>query len=126
MSYHLFLDDIRLPGEVTWVQLPTPLEPWKIVRNFDQFVSAIKCHGLPEFIAFDHDLSYEHYLTAGEETINYSTFGEKTGLDCAKWLVEYCRDLKVPLPRYVVHSMNPAGCRNIESYLDSYSRISQL
>lgn len=40
---------------------------------------------------------------------------EKTGYDCAKWMIEYyCLDMKLPLPEIFVHSMNPVGCENIE------------
>ena len=70
----LYLDDIRVPDG-----------DWVIVRSYNEFISHIKQYGLPEFISFDHDLADEHY--AGE---NYKNFKEKTGLDCARWLLVYC------------------------------------
>jgi hypothetical protein len=42
---------------------------------------------------------------------------EKTGYDCAKWLVEYCVEHGLKFPEYVVHSMNPVGKENILSYV---------
>jgi hypothetical protein len=48
---------------------------------------------------------------------------EKTGMDCAKWLVDYCIDNKKELPDYVVHSMNPAGRENIKSLLDQFKEF---
>ena len=44
---------------------------------------------------------------------------EKTGLDCAKFLVEYCADENLPLPEYLAHSANPAGKENIEKFLEN-------
>ena len=52
-----------------------------------------------------------------EEMILKFGIMENTGLDCAKWLVEYCLDNNTKLPDYIVHSANPAGKENIEKYL---------
>jgi hypothetical protein len=54
---YIFLDDERIPTDVTWAILPKTGH-WHIVRNYDQFVELLK--GLdeaPTFIAFDHDLA---------------------------------------------------------------------
>ena len=53
----------------------------------------------------------------------YSSFKEKTGNDCAKWLSEYCVKNVVPLPDYYVHSMNPVGKENILSTLKSCEKV---
>ena len=42
---------------------------------------------------------------------------EKTGFDCAKWLVDWCLENSLKLPDFVVHSANPIGKQNIQSYL---------
>jgi len=126
MHYYLFLDDVRVPKNVTWVNLP--LVNWTIVRNYDQFVEMIKNNGLPEYIAYDHDLSNEQYNSAmyseNPEDYNklYSTFTEKTGYDCAKWLVDHCIETDQTIPEYSVHSMNPIGKANIISYIEGYKR----
>lgn len=88
----LYLDDIRA--------VPTG---YFLVTSYDEFVSFLKEHGLPIFISFDHDL--------GEE---------KTGYDCAKFLVEYCLDHVETLPDYKVHSQNPVGKENIEKLLENF------
>jgi hypothetical protein len=44
---------------------------------------------------------------------------EKTGLDCAKFLVEYCMSVGSLLPEYLVHSANPTGKQNIQAYLEN-------
>lgn len=112
--YNLFLDDERLPQRVTWVNLPSG--PWVVVRNYKEFCDYISMHGLPQFVTFDHDLSIEdqnkHPITG--------VFKEKTGMDCAKWLVEYCMKNNRKFPEYEVHSMNVIGKVNIKSYVESF------
>lgn len=114
MSYKLFLDDIRLPKDVKWMQMP--LGPWAIVRSHDEFVKHIMQRGLPDFISFDHDLADEHY-TGGAK---YDKYKEKTGYESAKWLVEYCMEYELHLPEYQVHSLNPIGKENIIGYLENF------
>lgn len=54
-----------------------------------------------------------------------STFSEKTGYDCAKWLVDYCIDNKLTLPKHVyVHSMNPVGKKNIQMLFTNFNNWS--
>lgn len=130
MVYNIFLDDVRIPSKVTWVKLP-PVE-WTIVRNYDEFVNVIKKQGMPSFIAFDHDLGEAHYnpsmYSDNKEDYNklYDTFKERTGYDCAKWSVDYCMEQGLVFPEYVVHSMNPIGKTNIESYIEGYRRSASL
>ena len=107
--YNLFLDDFRSP-----MSLKTTLA-WETVRNYNEFTRIISSRGLPDFISFDHDLCIE-------DINKQEGFKEKTGLDCAKWLVEYCMKKKLPLPRWQVHSLNVEGKKNIESYLRSYEK----
>jgi len=94
--YRLFLDDERDP--------PSDGQEWIVVRTFDAAIAYVAANGMPGFISFDHDL--------GEE---------KTGYDFAKWLVDWLEENHIP-PEfdYYVHSQNPVGAANIESYLDGY------
>ncbi len=79
-SYYIFLDDIRYPEDVTWVQIPK--YEWTIARDFFQFRDIIKIKGIPSFICYDHDLGAQHYrdLKTILETnkIDYSKYKEKT------------------------------------------------
>ena len=121
MYYNLFLDDIRFPKDVTWVELP--LVKWTIVRNYKEFVYTIKINGLPNFVSFDHDLSSMHYTDVfNGSKLNYSAYTEKTGYECAKFLVEYCITNNLKFPNYTIHSMNPIGKQNIISYVESYKK----
>ena len=139
--YHLFLDDERRPGDVTWVRLPFSV--YEVVRNYDEFVNIITNHGIPKFVSFDHDLAYEHYEVMLKEVnaSKYTAFvpdeegglnltfdygKEKTGYDCAKFLVDQCINLGVRFPEYEVHSMNPVGSKRIRDYIEwSKSKIKE-
>jgi len=98
-------------------------EKWIVVRNYEEFVNYITNNGLPYLISFDHDLADEHYdpsMYSGNYDDVAKNFKEKTGMDCAKWLVDYCIDRSEKLPKYVIHSMNPVGAQNILSYLNNF------
>lgn len=124
----LFLDDIRIPKDCANGLVPSMfnklywMNDWVIVRSFNEFVDWITVNGLPEFISFDHDLADVHYtMDFSKDSSNQNT--EKTGLDCAKWLGDYCIDFDVKLPDYIVHSQNPVGKLNIQGYLDNVRKF---
>jgi hypothetical protein len=121
-NYNLFLDDVRIPTQVTWVDLPIN-QHYTIVRNYNEFVDLITLRGLPKFVSYDHDLADSHYGDGLRgDNINYNKYVEKTGYDAAKWLVNECMKKGVKHPPYVVHSMNPVGKQNIINYVESYNR----
>ncbi len=124
----LFLDDIRIPKDCTNGLVPSHMNKfywendWSIVRSFNEFVDWIQKNGLPDLISFDHDLADVHYIMGfSKHSENQDT--EKTGYDCAKWLGEYCMDNKKSLPNFVVHSQNPVGKQNINSYLNNVNKF---
>lgn len=126
MSYYLLLDDIRSITDVLiYTKLPTiPNDEWVIVRSYKEFVDTIIKNGLPTYITYDHDLSDNHYGHGlHNDQIPYEKYTEKTGMHCAKWLVEYCMKYGVKHPKYTVHSMNPVGKFNIISYIESYNKL---
>lgn len=129
MKTLLWLDDIRDPKTETWLKDFAPYYTisgdvvW--VKNFNEFVDYIIEHPMPDLIAFDHDL--------GEDiSLNKIFYGmtkrqarkekklEKSGMDAAKWLIEYCMDNDIELPMWIVQSANPVGRDNINSLLLSY------
>lgn len=121
----LYLDDIRTPT----VNLPNA-HPWAVVRNYDEFVAYIETHGIPDLISLDHDLASEHMddhfaqlAKFGSQFPDYQAYTEKTGLDCAKWLCEYCQKNNVSLKSVSVHSHNPVGSTNIQSYINGFKRF---
>ena len=90
----VFLPDRKRNDTVIWI------------RDYKTFKRRIIEFLLPDVIWFDHDL--------GEE---------KTGKDCANFLVDYCLDRGVPLPEYHSQSQNPVGKENILKLLDSYDKF---
>jgi len=152
MSYNLFLDDIRFPYidpknrsyydkhdtpediemgislfefmsayEYTNFE-PFKTEEWVIVRNYKEFCEYIEKHGIPEFVAFDHDLADVHYGADQAGVIDYDNFEEKTGYDCAKWLGEYCMDNNEKYPEFYIHSMSQVGKENIFYFIKNHKK----
>lgn len=103
------------------------------VINYDQFTEWITENGLPKAISFDHDLAEQHYVPSDLhldyeaskkwQEDNYQYYTERTGYDCAKWLVEYCMDRSQHLPIYSIHSQNPVGADNIKGLLNNFERF---
>lgn len=127
--YNLFLDDVRTPESTYKYTLKDVyiLKEWSIVRSYEAFVAHITTHGLPKLISFDHDLAKAHYhesMYKGREVyMKYiETTTEKTGYDCAKWLVEYCINNNLNLPNFMIHSMNPVGGENIQMLLENFKK----
>ena len=110
-KYNLFLDDVRVPTDVTWANIPAD-QHYSLVRSYKEFVDLITLRGVPKFVCYDHDLA------------DCDNIIEKTGYDCAQWLVAYCFfEKNIKHPPYVVHSLNPIGKQNIESYINSYNKM---
>lgn len=116
MKKLLWLDDFRDPSERLFLLDYTDVV-W--VKDYEEFCEYLDNNDLPDAISFDHDLADEHY----DSTILTVDYKEKTGLDCAKKLVEVCEERSQPLPRCIVHSMNPVGSRNIYDYLVNYEKF---
>lgn len=123
----LWLDDVRDPYEHDWLIFSPILPPFDVfwARSYEDFVKFITRNGLPDAICFDHDLGGDvqrEKVSKGmsKRQARLERQGTKTGMDCAKWLVEYCLDKKMPLPRYNIQSANPAGKANIDGLLQSF------
>ena len=113
----LYLDDVRTPKDTDW----------KVVRSYDEFVAHIRLHGLENYdlISLDHDLGdtamNEYYNNVHPNyTLDYNNIQEKTGMDCAKFLVAESMTTGKPLPAIYVHSANPIGSANIMGYINNY------
>lgn len=105
MPWNLFIDDERFP--------PNDYREWVICRNHFEVFERVLEQGMPSYISFDHDLGEDNW----------------TGYDIAKELVNI--DMKTIDPAYkfsdnftfYVHSQNPIGKKNIESYLNNYLSV---
>jgi hypothetical protein len=120
---YLYLDDVRIPTE----------GEWEVVRNYDEFVAHIKLNGLEnyEVISLDHDLGesamQEYYTnTKPNFSLDYNNIKEKTGMDCARFLVAESMTKSIPLPQIYVHSANPIGSSNIIGYINNYFRNQKM
>ena len=122
-KYNIFLDDIRVPTDVTWANIPAD-QHYSLVRSYKEFVDLITLRReVPKYVCYDHDLADTHYGHGlNNNEIPYESYKEKTGYDAAKWLVNYCMERGIKHPSYVVHSLNPIGKQNIESYINSYNK----
>ncbi|QEG22229.1 cyclic-phosphate processing receiver domain-containing protein [Mariniblastus fucicola] len=103
----LWLDDERNPAEQRW-QSCFPIQHATIqwVKSYAEFAEWILEHSIPDAICFDHDLG-----------------DGPSGMDCAKWLVDFCLDHDEKLPQWNIQSANPIGKRNIEALLKSFERV---
>ena len=109
--YNLFLDDFRTPMMAyahTKEQMFLNYK-WEIVKNYEEFCDYINKNGVPKFVSFDHDLADEHYV----QNMTNQEYSEKTGYDCAKFLINYCEKHNIDFPNYYVHSANPIGAKRI-------------
>jgi len=129
MKHKIYLDDVR-----------TPLDPdWIVVRSYDEFVEKVKQLGIEniETVSLDHDLGdsamQEYYTNVSPNyALNYANIKEKTGYDCAKWLIDFWLDShdlesayirKAPdigFPTVYTHSANPIGSANIMGYINNF------
>jgi hypothetical protein len=133
MQYKIYLDDVRTPVDQ---------KSWIVVRNFDEFVKKVDELGLKNIsiISLDHDLgdsAMQEYFTnvSPNFKLDYDNIVEKTGMDCAKWLVNHFydnnedwinqnrfdkRNTPIKFPTVYTHSANPIGSANIMGYINNF------
>lgn len=117
-KHKIYLDDVRTPTD----------KSWKVVRNYNQFVNSIMYLGLEniEEISLDHDLGPEamdEYFNNVKPNFHLDyehIVNEKTGYDCAKYVINMCIDKDIIPPIIYVHSANPIGSANIMGYVNNY------
>jgi hypothetical protein len=123
MKYKIYLDDVRTPIEAS---------EWITVRSYEEFITKVSEIGLEniELISLDHDLGPSamrewHSNVFHNYQLNYNNITEKTGMDCAKWLIEEWLDGK-PAPTVKIHSANAIGSANMMGIINNYRRIHGL
>ena len=129
--YNLFLDDIRVPNDCRLYKVPgMPNDnwiysdmKWVIVKNYNEFIKTISDKFIndefPSTISFDHDLADVDDEKSGLICVK---FNEKTGHDCAKWLLNFCIENDIEMPKCWVHSMNTIGNLNIRRTIEDWNR----
>jgi hypothetical protein len=118
----IYLDDVRTPIDKDWI----------VVRNYDQFILTVQEIGLANIgvISLDHDLgdsamSEWHTNVYHNYKLDYDNITEKTGYDCAKWLVEQWLNGE-PVCDVYTHSANAIGSANIMGYINNYRHVNRL
>jgi hypothetical protein len=101
MRWFLFLDDVRMPAEV--IGTHANLNDFTIARSSKEAIALVKERGLPLGMYLDHDLG-----------------GEDTTMIFLKEMVSLFPE--GPCPAYLIHSGNPVGKKNIDSFLLSWER----
>lgn len=135
MKHKIFLDDVRVPKDPEWI----------LVKNYDEFVEKIQEIGLSNIsvISLDHDLGesamaeYFNNVKPNYE-LDYDNITEKTGLDCAKWMINHYIENRTQkshptmdglyvdtkqefiFPQIYSHSANPIGAANIIGYVNNF------
>ncbi len=123
MKYSIYLDDIRVPNDPSWI----------LCKNYEEFVKTVSEIGLENIdtISLDHDLgdsAMEEYFNNVSKNyiLNYDNIHEKTGYDCAKWLVDLSIDTGIKIPKVYTHSANPIGSANIMGYINNFLKNKRL
>ena len=102
MTWNLFLDDER---QTTYVD-PNGERMWFVARSTEEAKDLVIDLGFPWFMSLDHDLG-----------------PDDTTMKFLNWLVwEYGGNAITHVPDYQIHSANPIGSRNIESFMESWKR----
>lgn len=100
-------------------RIERPLLSWIVVRSYSEFVTMIQRNGIPCTISFDHDLHPEHYVEGSSGTQpRYEHYKEKTGYECLKWLISYCKQKGQPLPKCYIHTFNVQGRNNMFALIE--------
>lgn len=128
----LFLDDCRIPSMAylwndNFIQVSStqkdyqtvvdvsriPEKSWDIVRSWEDFKEYIDKNGIPDVVSFDNDLvDFSNYELTAIEVQNllkmegWEDSSVKMGAHCAQYLVEKCKELNKPIPKYYIHTAN--------------------
>jgi len=99
MTWKLYLDDERNPTQAGWT----------VVRS--SVMAVVRCverNELPELMSLDHDLGEKDDTMRFLKELHH--IWETMGADPDK------------IPKYVVHSENPVGAKNIISFMESWKK----
>lgn len=106
----IWLDDVRFP----------PARAWTWVKDFDEFFN-LMMETAPEDVevaSLDHDLAPEHYPWS---EVSPGAWTAKCGLDVVHAMI----GVKFFPAQVILHSMNPAGVKNMRDALttEGYSVV---
>lgn len=87
----------------------TVTNDWKVARSSAEAKDIVVEFGIPNEIAFDHDLG-----------------GDDTSIVFINWLINKMLDDDLKLPegfKFSIHSMNPIGVENIKSLISNWTKV---
>lgn len=99
MRWQLYLDDVRFP--------PKDDPDFRLARSVDDAMWMIRSYGLPYSMSLDHDLGNDRM----------------SGMDFIKQFCGYLMDSNQQIPAdfwLIIHSANPVGAANMQSYWDCF------
>ncbi len=111
MKWKLWLDDLRNPS----VECPE-ITDFIWCRDCDQAMYYVKMWGPPFFMALDHDLG----VPVPRYAISGPGAAPETVMKFLRWLE---RNYPDSCPDYRIHSANPVGQENIQSFMESWKAV---
>ena len=122
-TYNIFLDDSRNTTEAFY-KFNNPIYRNDIVtiKSYKDFVEHIETQftkdgSYPGFISFDYHLSNVTMQVTEDKTIFFNEeCYQETGLECAIWIINFCKKHNLPTPKYFVHDDNSYGKRKITKF----------
>lgn len=95
---NIYVDDKRTPIDTDWT----------IVRSYHDFIFLVnQSFDLIKMVSLDYHL-------------NDTVSPDKTGLDCAKYLIDYCDKNHKPLPRILAHDRDVVGTQEIVQFVNNH------
>lgn len=128
----LWLDDVRDPQKCGILE-KYGIDPNSVdirwAKSYDDFVWYINEDDYADIVCFDHDLGKDVEIKEREENglskrqARKRKKNIKNGLDCAKYFINFLHVSKAPIPKIIVHSMNPVGKKRIEDEINDFIKL---
>ena len=109
----LFLDDERVPQDVTWIDYPESID-WVVARSYDEFFYEFY-RGQFKVFSLDHDI--QDYNHRGVELTGYTVL--KAMLDT---FITTPPGLYTFPEKIFFHTKNPIGKESMESYWKNFCK----
>ncbi len=109
---NIMIDDERDPLDIKNLMGKYFVNDWVVVRNYPDFTKLVdKNIDNINIVSFDHDLAC---IVDGEE---------KTGKNCADYLIDKYMENNLEFPSWFVHTQNTEGRKNIISKILTYLKV---
>jgi len=118
-TYNIFLDDSRNTTDAFYKFNNPIYRNIVTIKSYKDFVEYIETQftkdgSYPGFISFDYHLSNVTMQVTEDKTIFFNEeCYQETGLECAIWIINFCKKHNLPIPKYFVHDDNSYGKRKI-------------